>query len=151
MIRVRMSVAPPYSAGMRSVASAAGKTTAIDNRDAATWQGAPNGWLSLGGARVEYCRVGGCPRWRYPLQRRCKSFYRQGLWREALSVWDQLHKKNLPVHQGLRKACLLLKAADMHESLLSRQSAQREADAIVADLEALFDLTIATLDADESE
>ena len=81
---------------------------------------------------------------RFPGQRhdvvfglRCKSLVRQGKWREALSVWNQLYNPLLPVHQGLLKLILLQKAGDRAMSLVERNGARARAEAIAADLEAL--------------
>ncbi len=68
---------------------------------------------------------------------RCKNLTRQGQWREAMQVWRQLESKNKPVHQGLKRAILVLKAKDYSVALFERQSAIREAESILEELEAL--------------
>jgi pentatricopeptide repeat protein len=89
---------------------------------------------------------------RFPSQRhdvliglQCKSLTRQGKWREALQLWEELRNKDLPVHQGLLKAALLEKAEDPRISLAERTAARKRAEAVAADLESLAELTAATL------
>jgi len=68
---------------------------------------------------------------------RCKSLVRQGKWREAMQVWKQLHRPDIPVHQGLLKAIYLTKADDPNASLVERQDAEERAEAIATDLDIL--------------
>jgi tetratricopeptide (TPR) repeat protein len=68
---------------------------------------------------------------------RVKSLVRQGKWREAMLVWKQLHRSDIPVHQGLLKAIYLTKAEDSNVSLVERQDAMERAEAIATDLQIL--------------
>jgi tetratricopeptide (TPR) repeat protein len=79
-----------------------------------------------------------------------KALARRGNWRDGLATWEDLREKNRPVHQGLKKALLILKSRDQALTLLEREDARRESDAIAADLDVLEDLST-LLDAPESE
>jgi tetratricopeptide (TPR) repeat protein len=59
---------------------------------------------------------------------RCKLLIRQGKWREAEVVWNNLTDRESPVHQSLRKGILDLKANDPSISLMQRQDAIHEAE-----------------------
>jgi tetratricopeptide (TPR) repeat protein len=71
---------------------------------------------------------------------RCKALARRGRWRDGLELWNQLREKNRPVHQGLKKALLVLKSRDTTLTLVERERASQEADAIAADLDVMEDL-----------
>jgi tetratricopeptide (TPR) repeat protein/predicted transcriptional regulator len=81
---------------------------------------------------------------------RVKSLARKGYWRDGLVIWEELREKDRPVHQGLRKALLILKSRDQSLTLVEREEALREADSIAADLGVLEDLST-LLDSPESE
>jgi len=72
---------------------------------------------------------------------RCKSLIRLGFWEDGLVVWNRLRDKSRPVHQGLRKALLLAKAHDVALSLSERGKAEKEAEAIAANLDLLDDMS----------
>lgn len=81
---------------------------------------------------------------------RCKSEVRQGRWREAEKLWLRLEQQHTPVHQGLLKSVLVLKAEDRMLPILARQDAKRQADRIILDMTD-FDnaMSILTLSDDE--
>lgn len=70
-----------------------------------------------------------------------KSLTRQGKWREAMNLWQNISAKRLPVHQGLLKAILMQKSTDQGISLSDRGEARVQADQIAADL-AQLDLEV---------
>ncbi|MBA7687254.1 hypothetical protein ES703_95715 [subsurface metagenome] len=61
---------------------------------------------------------------------KCKLLLRQSKWQEAEVVWQGLHQRELPVHQGLRREILLQKAADMMIGLVDRKEAVDELERI---------------------
>jgi tetratricopeptide (TPR) repeat protein len=61
---------------------------------------------------------------------RCKLLTREGKWREAMTVWEQIREKTTPVHQGLLQSILEAKAGDPEIGLAERESARAEAAAL---------------------
>jgi tetratricopeptide (TPR) repeat protein len=57
---------------------------------------------------------------------KCKLLLKQGKWREAEVVWQALHRKELPVQEGLRKDILLQKAEDKMTGPADRNQALDE-------------------------
>jgi len=55
----------------------------------------------------------------------CKLLLREGRWREARTVWDQLTDKNRPVHRKLLLSIYSAMSADMSLSLSQRDDARR--------------------------
>jgi tetratricopeptide (TPR) repeat protein len=96
--------------------------------------------------------VGGFPHEKHDVKvgLRVKALVRRGYWQDGLTMWEQLREKDRPVHQGLRKALLILKSRDQRLTLLERDAARREADSIAADLDVLEDLST-LLDSPETE
>lgn len=67
---------------------------------------------------------------------RCKALTRQGLWREAETVWDQLDDRTLPVHRALYMRILETKASDTTLLDRERKLAKTEAAQIASELDA---------------
>ncbi len=57
----------------------------------------------------------------------CKYSLAQGKWNEALSFWDKISEKDLPVHKALMIRILEAKGKDFQLSLTDRQAAQSKA------------------------
>ncbi|MEK6710127.1 MAG: tetratricopeptide repeat protein, partial [Nitrospinota bacterium] len=66
---------------------------------------------------------------------RCKLLIRQGNWREAKSIWDNLDDKTLGVHLGLLQRILELKGSDALVPLAERTQAKDEAEKLKAKLQ----------------
>lgn len=64
----------------------------------------------------------------------CKTLIREGHWREARTVWDQLEAKNRPVHRHLLLQILRLQANDATTSLVDRESARRSVEGLEHEL-----------------
>ncbi len=63
---------------------------------------------------------------------RCKWYATQGNWRKAKVFWDDIREKDAPVNQGLLRVILEVKGKDTSLSLVDRNKAIQEAQAITA-------------------
>jgi tetratricopeptide (TPR) repeat protein len=64
----------------------------------------------------------------------CKLLTREGHWREARSVWDQLDDKRRPVHRHLLLQLLLVLESDPTATLVERQRARQTIHQLEAEL-----------------
>jgi hypothetical protein len=57
---------------------------------------------------------------------RCKLYLRQGKWKDAEQIWNEIEDKRRPVHMGLRQEVLQQKAADIATTPGHRAAALEE-------------------------